>query len=199
MIMRTDFNDFSFTVFIGGNLADFRNAICDIYKDEIINDYFFIIDDNFSVQDYVDIPLKKRQFGTFSFWKSSKYPFLIFFSSNYSDGRFTLCNVIHNKTGCAYVLCRMHNGKGDYMPGCMFHYVDENTQERHILAYKAPKWVFYQQGTPLPFEDTSLYNSRFIKKRLNTKIIITYLYKLGIDFKEIDTDISDSFTCILNT
>lgn len=196
MIMKTDFNDFSFTVFVGGNLSDFKDIINSIYKDEITNDKFFIKDDYFSIQDYIDKLPEKNESRKFSFWKSSQYPSMIFFSSNSSDGNITLCNVLHIKTGCPYILCRMHNGNGGYMSGYMFHYVDKNKQERHVLAYKNPKWTFYQQGKPMPFEDTTLYNSRTIKKRLNKNVIFNYLHKLGVIFKEIDTDVSECFTCI---
>lgn len=196
--MKTDFNDFSFTVFIGGNLSDFKDIINNIYKDEIKNDKFLIKEDYFSIQDYIDSIPEKSKPRRFSFWKSSQHPSMIFFSSNSSDGCFTLCNVIHDKTGCSYISCSMHNGNGGYMAGYMFHYVDKNNKERHVLAYKNPKWTFYQQGNPMPCEDTTLYDNRTIKKRLNNDIISNYLSKLGIVFEKIDTDVSESFTCILN-
>ena len=79
-------------------------------------------------------------------------------------------------------------------PAYFLHFANENMEERDILAYKDPNWVFYEKGTPLPFEETELYNKRRIKQRLNCDIIINYLHKYGVEFENIDLNITENFT-----
>ena len=31
-----------------------------------------------------------------------------------------------------------------------------------VLAYKEDRWIFYEQGTPLAFENTDYYKNKFI-------------------------------------
>ena len=64
-----------------------------------------------------------------------------------------------------------------------FHYVYKE-YKRHVLCYQDPNWVFYQDGLPLPFEDTNLYVSKIKKKRLNREIIINYLKYNGWDIED---------------
>jgi hypothetical protein len=48
----------------------------------------------------------------------------------------------------------------------------------------AGKWVFYEAGSPLWFENPEYYKRRMIKKRLNYGILKEYCQKLGIDFDD---------------
>lgn len=48
------------------------------------------------------------------------------------------------------------------------------------LANDGGKWVFAQSGTPLPFEDTSLYKARDVKQRFNFDTLQQYLKNLNL-------------------
>jgi hypothetical protein len=55
---------------------------------------------------------------------------------------------------------------------------------RHILCYQDPRWTFYEDGTPLPFEDLERYKLRIKKQRLNKEVIIHYLRCAGWDIED---------------
>lgn len=105
-----------------------------------------------------------------------------------------LCGIIRAKLNCELIMCHLSNGL-EY-PAYSFKMINAEGKERIILAYKEDRWVFYEVGDPLPFEDVELYKKRYIRDRLNNNIIYSYLLKNGIDFKRIDEDITESFTVI---
>lgn len=63
-----------------------------------------------------------------------------------------------------------------------FYYSDKQT--RHILCYQDPRWTFYEDGTPLPFEDLERYKLRIKKQRLNKEVILHYLRCAGWDIED---------------
>ncbi len=63
---------------------------------------------------------------------------------------------------------------------CYFH----SDKKRNILCYQDPKWVFYEEGIPLPLEDTDLYKSKNKRDRLNKCIIMRYLQRAGWNIED---------------
>lgn len=59
------------------------------------------------------------------------------------------------------------------------------------MAYRDdPRWVFYQSGKLLPFEDETNYSRRFIKKRLNFDIQKQCLRRMGISLSNTDENVT---------
>ena len=56
--------------------------------------------------------------------------------------------------------------------------------KRYVLCYQDPRWVFYEKGTPLSFEDLTFYKSKYKKKRLNKNVIIRYLQHVGWNLED---------------
>ena len=133
-----------------------------------------------------------------SFWKERGNEDHIFFLSNVIDGCHSICYLLNKRFHYAYTKCTMSNKGSEYGFAYHFLYADTNSHERVIMAYQDPHWVFYEEGEPLDFEDTSLYKKRLKKDRLNNEIIKDYLLKLGIDFNKMGTEIEESFTIIDN-
>ena len=80
-------------------------------------------------------------------------------------------------------------------PGCFeFQYISHDGKERIIYALEEDRWVFYEEGEPLSFENTDYYKRRIIKKRINNEIILEYLSKCGINLFDIDTDVDQCMT-----
>ncbi len=50
---------------------------------------------------------------------------------------------------------------------------------RIVRAMKDPKWLFWQDGTPLAFEDQSLYTERLIKNRITKDRVLSYMHAWG--------------------
>ena len=62
-----------------------------------------------------------------------------------------------------------------------------------LLADFWDKWIFYEKGYALPFENVNFYKKRQIRERLNNEIIYYYLNKNGIDFESIDKKVITFF------
>lgn len=188
--MNLDFDLFSFSAFQVGDLADFEKVVVGMFDGKAmveVNHAPFVQED-YSNPEY---NVKKR---VFSCWKTKLCPNYIFFTSNLYDGWCSLYNCIHERLKCNSIFCRMSGGR-DY-PAYFFYYLDNKMNERYIQSYRDDsRWVFYQQGTPLWFEDMSHYEKKMKKDRMNNEIIIDYLSKLGIDFMKIDENITGQFTC----
>ena len=70
-----------------------------------------------------------------------------------------------------------------------FYFSNSNLEERLIQAYKEDRWIFYEEGKPLSFENLDYYKRRRITDRLNNNIIREYMIQLGIDINTIDAQI----------
>ena len=183
-----------FEVFKHNDIEIVKQLIEELFKERINKRKASITINDFEIDNYIDSFKGNTQCDMFSLWKTSNYPNFVFFTSNSGDGRFTLCNIIHQRLKCEYIQCTIRDGNEDLAPGYFFHFANEKMEERDILAYKEDRWVFYETGTPLSWECKELYKKRRINQRLNGDIIIDYLHKYGIDLKEIDANILNSFT-----
>ena len=192
--MKQVLSNFVFSVFKHNNIEDIKSLVKEFFDEKIVTNKATIKENVFDIDDYIDSFSGNTNYELFSFWKTSNYPDLVFFTSNSGDGRFTLCNAIHKRLKCEYIQCTLRDGNNNIAPAYFLHFANENMEERDILAYKDPKWVFYEKGTPLPFEETELYNKGRIKQRLNCDIIINYLHKYGVEFENIDLNITENFT-----
>ena len=73
------------------------------------------------------------------------------------------------------------------------HY--ENGLERVVYTLKENKWVFHEQGEPLPFENKDYYAARIKKERLNKPIMSEYCEHLAIAKNGfIDFDVGEAFS-----
>ena len=191
--MTNLFNFFSFSVFDYGDITSLVNVVRDVCSKHFESGRAIISSEKVVVQNYFDPPAGGNHDDIFSFWKIDSAPDKVFFSSNSTDGRYTLCNVLNMKLKCGFVLCFMSNNLA--YPQYYFHHSGSNLINRDILVSKEDsKWEFCTQGEPLKIENLDYYNRRRIKDRLNNDIIISYLHKLGINFNVIDTNIVSSYT-----
>ena len=191
--MNINYNSITFSVFFFDSLESFKNVVTEIFKREFCEKRAYIKEEELKISDFYNPYVGGNHDDVFCFWKSSNYKNRIFFISNSSDGRYTLCNVIHEKLGCEYLSCSLSNEK-EY-PFYCFHYTFASGEERVVMAYKEDKWVFYTKGSLLDIEDERLYKRRSIKDRLNNDIIISYLKKLNIDISLIDCDVEKIYKC----
>lgn len=191
--MNNSYNSITLSVFFFDSLESFKNVVTEIFKREFCEKRAYIKEEELKISDFYNPYVGGNHNDVFCFWKSSNYKNRIFFISNSSDGRYTLCNVIHEKLGCEYLSCSLSNEK-EY-PFYCFHYTFASGEERVVMAYKEDKWVFYTKGSLLDIEDESFYRKRSIKDRLNNDIIISYLKKLNIDINNIDCNVEKNYIC----
>lgn len=103
--------------------------------------------------------------------------------ANIIDGYVNLIKYASEKCGMEYYNILISDGKSQMMEAYHFHYYSPS-QVRHVLCYKDPQWVFYEEGEPLGVEQVENYKSRLKKKRLNKDIILQYLNHLGWDIMD---------------
>ena len=105
--------------------------------------------------------------------------------SNYYDGWFTLSNYISEKIQKPFYLISFSNETSNDQ--CfLFSLYQNGAVKRMVRAMQDPKWIFYNDGTVLPFENEDYYKKRRINDRLNKDIIIEYCRKLKLDITNDD-------------
>jgi hypothetical protein len=103
--------------------------------------------------------------------------------SNSFDGWITLANHIVSLTKNNH-LAFFTSTKIDTGLNENYMFIKRSHDEDVRIVYSmtdSGKWVFYQEGEILGFEDISNYSKRKIKDRLNFSIIVDYCNKLGFD------------------
>lgn len=81
-----------------------------------------------------------------------------------------------------------------------FYFIDYSLDiplERVVYAMQDPKWIFYESGKPLFFENTNYYINRIKKKRINKNIITEYCKKIDLDIQKDDFWISSGESILL--
>ncbi len=76
----------------------------------------------------------------------------------------------------------------------MFHFLGPNGTERLVRVMQDPRWDFYEEGNPFPFEQTEKYKERIKKKRLTNDMILDYAEAMGYDVRNPDFWESDNAT-----
>lgn len=90
---------------------------------------------------------------------------------------------------CNIITCALSNETETDNPFFKFYFSNPDLEERLIQAYKEDRWIFYEEGKPLSFENLDYYKRRRITDRLNNNIIKEYMIRLGIDINTIDAQI----------
>lgn len=191
-----DFDSFSFTIFETESLPEVKTTIEKIFKEKFELGKALFTQDAFDLENFYNPSVSGCIDDFFTFWEEPKYKNRVFFTSNSADGRITLCNCVSKMLSCNFFKCRMHSSKSnDTFPFNSITYKRVGADvDRSVLAYKDPKWTFYEVGKPEDFEDLNFYKKKCIKDRLNSEIILSYLSKYGIDFQDLGQNIQDYFT-----
>ena len=189
--MITNFNYCVFSIFCIEDFNKILDAIKIIYKSELKEKKADIYNNIFDIDKFINPPSGGKHLPRFCCWKNEFYKDKIFFISNYEDGLINLCKQIQIKLECNLIMCAMSNNLT--YPKYMFYYLNQSENERLIQVYKEDKWIFYEKGYALPFENVNFYKKRQNRERLNNEIIYYYLNKNGIDFESIDKKVITFF------
>lgn len=187
-----DFNNFNFSVF-ECDFDSFTKAMHEQYKQSFVENRVKIYSSPLDVTEYIDVPHGGSHYHKMSWWANRLYKNLIFFISNRRDGMSSLCQNLSRELGCKLYKFGISKGEETYY-GCKLFYYNKGKDERVILAYMEDRWVFWQEGELLPFENPAYYSNRFIKKRLNYDILVEYLGKMGINLFDIDSNVENCMT-----
>lgn len=117
-------------------------------------------------------------FFSFIIFSPAEQPTTTIFYTNLVDGWDTLVRHCAKQFNWEMLKATIIDADDNHYQGYQFHYYGGQCQ-RHILCYREPQWVFYEEGIPLPFENVDLYSKRLKKDRLNKDIILQYMSIAG--------------------
>src|SRR5690348_2680020 len=88
-----------------------------------------------------------------------------FITANLEDGWSSLTFRLTTELQCKALILGFSNDQIAH-PARFFSWVDRGVLTRHVSVRLEDKWLFYQQGVPLPQENKAAYGERLIKLRL---------------------------------
>ena len=150
----------------------FISAIGELYSMRHIDNY------TESIRNYYNQQYDAPQVEFLLFAPKSNPNTTIMFA-NIVDGYVNLVKYVSKQCDIEFYNISIFDGsQSQMMNSYHFHYYSKD-RERHLLCYQDPQWVFFDEGEPLWFENTTYYKQRLKKNRLNRNIIIEYLKSLG--------------------
>lgn len=155
----------------------------DVIKSFLSEQSGFVLSDNFDI-DYIHN--EKYEYNPKASDNPMNAAFLAIDDSitvmfpNLSDGWVTLVNFICNSLETEGVYCRIIDDINKE-PCNYFTFYEKGKAVRTVYAMKeGAKWVFYETGEPLWFENSEYYKAKLKKSRLNKSIMTEYLNRLKL-------------------
>lgn len=168
---------------INENIQNVHRAILGIVKDRtILEDYQAPIEIHFEEVIVEPIPIKN-----FILWQPSNAKGCVLFG-NQGDGFYTISNIL-NQT-YKFELTRIaldfdiENDEPEYGMYHNFHHFYADGRERMVRVMWDDRWDFYEEGEPMPFEQTERYAERLKRKRLTNEMVLDYAKALGWDLRD---------------
>lgn len=193
--MNTSFDFFTLSIFIDCKFEQIIESLKrhPYYLNEIGTDVIEIYKDSLQIERYFN-PTPGGHYEKFTWWTNKLYSNKVFLISNLCDGLYSTSKVIREFSHCSLIKIAMSTSTKNEYNCFWFQYIYPDGKERIIYALKEDRWVFYEEGELLPFENPDYYKRRKIKDRINNDIIIEYLSKCGIDLFDIDSNVDQCMT-----
>ena len=169
---------------INGGIEDVHIAILDIFNDvTILKNY----------QAPVDIHLEEVIPGgappvwNCVLWQPKNAKGTVLFG-NLQDGFSTTACILNHKYKLEMtrivVDFDIENDEPEYGMFHSFHHFYADGRERLVRAMWDDRWDFYEEGEPMPFEQTERYTERLRRKRLTNDMVLDYAKALGWDLRD---------------
>jgi hypothetical protein len=101
------------------------------------------------------------------------------FLSSVADGYNSMVHVLSKVIAGTQFSIRL-NRKDDTYPAVFFAAISNGETIRVVYTMKdGAKWVFFEKGTPFPFEEVERYSERIKRNRLTHEMICAYLERIG--------------------
>ena len=78
----------------------------------------------------------------------------------------------------------IENNEPEYGMFHNFHHFYADGRERMVRVMWDDRWDFYEEGEPMPFEQTERYAERLKRKRLTNEMVLDYAKALGWDLRD---------------
>lgn len=188
--MTEEFNNVVFSVFEYGDFNTLANTVKEICQKRIEEGKAEFHNDAVNIMEYYNPDIGSHLPEKFACWKSEHYPDRIFFISNFGDGWHTMCRAIQKRLRFSWAMFEMSDINSCYSMN-LFLYSKRYGVERSVFShYDDTHWVFCEDGEPIDIENLDYYKVRLRKNRVNKEIIMEYMRRLGINFYDIDKDIT---------
>lgn len=117
-------------------------------------------------------------------WSPACSPGLTAVMPSVSSGDYFVLSYACQRFGHDGVAVRSSNAS-DAEPINEFVTYTGNRMQRAVRAMKdSPRWDFYQQGEPLPFESVDAYTARRVRDRLQREAVLRYLEDWGAPVRD---------------
>lgn len=136
---------FTISIFCDCDFDEFASAVYQIKSASIESKKVGIFEVLPHVEDYFNPPSGGAHFPKYCFWKSVNYPKKVFLISNFEDGLYTMCNVIHNQIGGNLIMCSLSNENHNANPFFQFRYSSFKFEERVIAVKTLILFTQYRQ------------------------------------------------------
>ncbi|MCR5395036.1 MAG: hypothetical protein K6E86_06565 [Bacteroidales bacterium] len=193
--MNTNFSYFTFSVFQGCSFDEFTEVfVMQGFEESFEQKTVSVKKDVLQMSQYIN-PSYNRLPMKISWWSNPNYPNMVFLVSSDADGLYLRSRRRAAKMKCSLIRISM-SVKTPNEPERLFwfQYISPDGKERVVYALREDRWIFYEEGEPLPFENLDYYKRRMIKERIGNDVIIEYLSKLGVNFFDIDSEVSQCMT-----
>ena len=111
-------------------------------------------------------------------------PNITVFATNQTDGANSMVFNLNRFLKCESISLSFSWG-GRWLDIYCMEYWKDGESVRFVRSMQDPRWDFYEEGSPLWFEEPELYKQRIIKKRMNKEILIKYCNKLGFKVEDV--------------
>ena len=117
-------------------------------------------------------------------WSPACAPGLTAVMPHVSSGDYFVTEYACRRFGFAGVAVRSST-QADESPINEFITYASNQRQRVVRAMKdSPRWDFYTEGEPLPFEDANAYTARYVRDRLQREALLGYLAQWGAPVRD---------------
>lgn len=120
------------------------------------------------------------------------------FLTTMPDGWHTLVNLVAKKN-IFKVISVTFSGNEKSLHIASFQELKNNCERVIQVYYDFDRWVFFERGDVLSYENENYYLKRNIKDRLTNGIILEYLMRSGIDLFDKNILVDSEFVEILNS
>lgn len=172
-----------FTLIYGG-IEDVHIAILDIFNDvTILKNYRAPVDIHLEEV----IPGGAPPVWNSVLWQPKNTKGTVLFG-NVQDGFTTTAWILNHKY--KFEMTRIavdfdiENDEPEYGMFHSFHHFYADGRERLVRAMWDDRWDFYEEGEPMPFEQTERYTERLRRKRLTNDMVLDYAKALGWDLRD---------------
>ena len=114
------------------------------------------------------------------FYRPLNAPDFVCMRTPLEDGWQTLFNVLSLELAVESYRISASSGRDDFY--CFQSY--QQGKERVVYLMKDTKWIFYEKGERLPFEQSEAYAKRRIRDRLNEPMLLDYLLQVGLNARD---------------